>query len=270
MSENFYYDDVKVIKKPIRKRIKRLLIFFIIFLSLGGIVVSAMYISKSLTVSNITSIFVYGGTDIKLKERQMYAVSVGSYDTREEADKVAIGATIQGAGGLLWEEGNKYYVLGSIYSDLSSAEKVVENLKDTKYSVSILSINLPKVNLSFDEYENKQVAIISDAINYFETVYSSIYGYSISFDRGEMNNLAISTMLSSIRGEVKGYISNLQSILSMPNAKVQEVQKSLIKLDELLDQAIIKTIDNSSTAAYLKYSLCAVIGLEYDMRQNLA
>ena len=270
MTQNFYYEDVKLIKKPFKKRIKKYLIFLIIFVLMGGIVFSAFWISNTLAVSNISTILVYGGKDIKLNSREVFAVSLGSYDTQEEADKVAIGSTIQGGAGYVWKDNEMYYVLGSIYSTYELAEKVINNLQGTKYNLSILKINLNKVNITFDEYDNKQVDSIATAINGFKGVYDKVYNYSISYDKGEMNNLAISTYLSTIRGEIKGYISTMQSILSMPNAKVQEVQKALIKLDELLDQAIIKTIDNSSTASYLKYSICSVVAIEYDLRQKLS
>ena len=269
MTQNFYYEDVKVIKKPLKKRLKAYLIFFGIFLVMGGIVFSALFISNTIAVSNISTIFVYGGKDIKFDERNMYAVSLGSYDTIDEANKVAIGSTIQGSAGYVWVD-KQYYVLGSIYSTQELASKVINNLQGTQYNISILQIKLPKINLTFDEYDNKQVSSIGDAVATFQSVYDKVYGYSIAFDKGEMNNLAISTQLSSIRGEIKGYISTMQSILSMPNAKVQEIQKSLIRLDELLDQAIIKTIDNSSTASYLKYAICSVVSIEYDLRQKLA
>ena len=270
MTQNFYHDDVKVIKKPFKKRIKPYLIFLIIFILMGGIVFSAIFISDTLAVSNISTIFVYGGKSIKFDSREMFAVSLGSYDSEDEANKVALGSTIQGGAGYVWKDNSKHYVLGSIYSTQEQAERVINNLQGTKYDISILKINLPKISLSFDEYDNKQVDSISKAISVFSNVYDKVYNYSISFDKSEMNNLAISTQISTIRGEIKGYISTMQSILSMPNAKVQEVQKALIKLDELLDQAIIKTIDNSSTASYLKYTICAAISIEYDLRQKLA
>lgn len=269
MSQNFYYEDVKVLKKPLKKRLKAYLIFFGIFILMGGIVFSALLISNTLAVSNISTIFVYGDKSLKFEEKVVYAVSLGSYESEDEANRVALGSTIQGSAGYVWKD-NLYYVLGSIYSTYELANKVISNLQGTQYNISILEIGLPKISLTFDEYENKQVDTIGDAITSFQSVYDKVYGYSIAFDKGEMNNLAISTQLSTIRGEIKGYISTMQSILSMPNAKVQEVQKALIKLDELLDQAIIKTIDNSSTASYLKYAICSIVSIEYDLRQKLA
>lgn len=270
MSRDFYYDDIKIIKKPLKQRVKSSLKIFLIFLFLVGIIVSSLYISKALTDSNLSSVFVYGGRDIKIDSREMYAITLGKYSTREEADRVALGATIQGAGGYVWQNKDDYYVLGNIYNNNDSALLVKGNLKDTNYSVDILKISMPKIKLNFDEMENKSVAGVRDSINYFYECYDKLYNYCILFDKSEMNNLAISSYISQMRGEVKVCISEMQGLINTTDySNLQVVQSGLIKLDELLDQAIIKTIDNSSTSSYLKYAICLCVNIEYSMRQNL-
>lgn len=270
MTKNFYYDDVKLIKKPLRKRLKRVLIFFVFFIFCVGIVFASYLLSSALTVGNISNVLVYGGKDIEVKKRDMYAVSMGNYTSRSEAEGVALGLTIQGGGGYIWREDDNYYVLGSVYSDSNSASAVAENLASSKYQVSVLKITMPKVALNFDNKENKSVSVIRDAIDFFEKTYLKIYDYAIMFDKSEINNLAISSYLSEMRGQVKVYISSIQSLISVDDGGLQEIQNGLIKFDELLDQAIIKTIDNSSTSSYLKYTLCSLTQIEYDMRVSLA
>lgn len=270
MTKIFYYDDVKVIKKPLSKRIKPFLIFFVFVVFCGGICFLGMHLSRSLAVGNISTIFVYGGTNIKCDKKEMYAVAMGKYEKVSDAEKVALGATIQGAGGYLWKDDDYYYVLGSVYADSESADSVAKNLSGTNYDISVLKISMPKVALSFDDLEPKSVSTIRDAIEFFDTCYQKIYDYTISFDKSEANNLGVSSSLSELRGDLKVYISTIQSINSSGNAKIQEVINGLIRLDELLDQAIIKTIDNSSTSSYLKYTLCSIVNIELGMRNALA
>lgn len=269
MTKNFYYDDVKVIKKPFLKRIKPKIIFFIFLIFCGGIVTLGMFLSKSLAVGNISTIFVYGGTQIKCEEKEMYAISMGKYNKIADAEKVALGATVQGAGGYIWKEDDYYFVLGSVYADSDSADSVAKNLSGTNYDISVLKISMPKVSLNFDDLDNKSVSVLRDAICFFEKCYSKVYDYAIAFDKSEANNLGISSSLSGIRGDVKVYISTIQG-LNGGNSKIQEVINGLIRLDELLDQAIIKTIDNSSTSSYLKYTLCGIANIELNMRNALA
>lgn len=269
MTNFFYYDDVKMIKKPFKKRIKAILKFFIFCGILIVIVFSSLFLSKTLAVGNISNVLVYGGTDIKIDKRDMYAISMGKYLVRSEAEGVALGLTIQGGGGYIWGNGDEYLVLGSVYDSSDSANSVLSNLSSSNYSISVFKITMPKVALSFEEKENKAVSIIKDAIEHFEDVYSNLYDYSIMFDKSEINNLAISSYLSQMRGQTKVYISSVQSLISVGDDSLQEIQNGLIKLDELLDQAIIKTIDNSSTSSYLKYAMCSIVDIEYTMRTNL-
>ncbi len=270
MTKIFYYDDVKIIKKPLKKRLKQFLIFFIFCVFCVGIVFTSYFLSNALTVGNISNVLVYGGKDIEINKREMFAVSMGEYAGRSEAESVALGLTIQGGGGYIWEKEGKCYVLGSVYSDSTSASTVAENLATSKYQISVLKITMPKVFLSFDDKENKAVSTIRDAIGFFEQSYSRIYEYAIMFDKSEINNLAISSYLSELRGQVKVYISSIQSLIGTKDDDLQEIQNGLIRLDELLDQAIIKTIDNSSTSSYLKYTLCSITQIEYDVREKIA
>lgn len=269
MTNFFYYDDVKMVKKPFKKRLKGFLKFFIFCVIVVGIVLSSLFLSKSLAVGNISNVLVYGGTDIKIDKRDMFAISMGKYNNRSEAEGVALGLAIQGGGGYIWENDGEYLVLGSVYSSSDLANSVLTNLSSSKYSISIFKITMPKVSLSFENKENKSVGTIKDAIEHFENVYSKIYDYSIMFDKSEINNLAISSYLSQMRGQTKVYISSVQGLISFGDEALQEIQNGLIKLDELLDQAIIKTIDNSSTSSYLKYTLCSIVDIEYKMRANL-
>ena len=103
MPNIMYYDDVKIIKKPLKQRVKSLLKIFLIIVIVIGCFFGATYLSSALTVGNLTSYIVYGGTSVKRDKKVMYAVTLGSYDSYDEAERVALGSTIQGASGFVWE-----------------------------------------------------------------------------------------------------------------------------------------------------------------------
>lgn len=271
MSRKIYHEDVKIIKKPLKSKVKLFFSIILFFLIITGIIVSSFYISKSITVGNVGSLFVYGDTDIKINKKTMYLVVLGKYVDKNEAEKVSLGATVQGASGFIWEtEKNEYLVVGSMYENIADAESVKNNLtQSSNYSVIIEEVVMPKVDLNFDEYENKDVSEIKNAIDFFDTVYADIYNYSIKFDKNEINNLAISSEISELRGKAKGYINKIQSLLSIPNAKLQVIQQSMIELDELMDSAVIRTIDNTGLNYYLKNTFVKVARLKYDCLNKL-
>ena len=268
MPNNTYYSDVKVCKKPLKIRIKNFFKFFLVMAIFVGCFFVSKYMSEALAVGNLGDYIVYGGTDYKVKASQMYAVTLGEYDSIKEAEAVAYGSTIQGASGYVWVD-NKYYVIGNIYSSQSDATKVLDNLKNTNYKVAIKVIDFPSLSINFDDYESKDMSVINKDISIFDKVYSVLYEYSIMYDKKEINNLAISSNLSSVRGDLRGMISQTQLLLSTPNSSLQTIQSALLKLDEVLDKTIIKTIDNTATNISLKNAIAQTVRIKYDLYNSI-
>lgn len=269
MPNIMYYDDVKIIKKPLKQRVKSLLKIFLIIVIVIGCFLGATYLSSALTVGNLTSYIVYGGTSVKRDKKVMYAVTLGSYGSYDEAERVALGSTIQGASGFVWENDSKYYVIGNIYSSDNDAKKVLENISGTNYKTDIMEIGFSSLNLNFDMYDNSHMPTINKALKIFEDVYMELYDYSIKFDSGNISHLAVSSSISDLRGEVKGIIVGVQNLINKSNSSIAKVQEYLVGLDEVLDEAILKTIDNTATNYSLKNAIARVVRLEYEMVKSL-
>lgn len=265
-----YYSDVKILKKPLKQRIKSLLKFFLFFLVIVGCFVCSTYLSSALTVGNLGAFVVYGGKEMKIAKSTLYAVTMGEYDTKDEAERVAMGVTVQGASGFIWED-EKYFVIGNIYKSEGDANKVIDNIKGTNYNTSIKKIIFPALTLDFSMYETKDMGVINSAFDIIDEVYDSLYDYSIKYDKGEVNHLAVSSYISDIRGDVKECIINVQKLINkVSNSDVNNIQVALVKIDEILDQAIIKAIENTSTNYSLKYAISAVVRVKFEtFFQNL-
>lgn len=269
MSKNLYYDDVKIIKKGLSKRLKSIFILFLVVLTIGGVIMASVYLSRALSVGNIASALVFGGTEINIKKHEMYMVTLGEYNSLEEANNVGLGSTVQGASGYVWTENNKYMVVGNIYKNREDAEKVKTNLSSSKYDVKIFTITFPKIKLKFD-YENSEVLKIREGINFLDSTYDTFYDYSIKFDKGQLNNFAISSGLSSLRGECKVKITAVQAVMSKyKNTGLQPLIDSLLRVDEILNVTMLKTIDNSSTNYSLKNAISEIVNIKYDLYNNL-
>ena len=267
MPKTFYHSDVKLIKKPLKLRFRSILIFFGIGIILSASVVSGVYISRALTVGNIATVMVYGGSSIARGEKKYYAVMLGEYDSRDEATSVGLGASVQGASGYVWEDGN-YWVVGSIYTSRSDAESVVDNLKDTNYTLSVKEIKLKKIKLSFDNLDNKDVKVIREGLALYDDVYEALYDYSIKFDSKVYNNLAVCSYISSLRGRVKTSISALQSIVG-GDERILSIKGGLISIDAVLDQLILQTIQNLGTNYQLRYGMSLVVRTQYETYKKL-
>lgn len=268
MSKNNYYEDVKIIKKPLKKRLKKIFNFFIIILVFSCTIIASIYLSKAISVGGISSLIVYGNTEIKIQSHELYAVVLGEYETQEEAEKVSIGSNIQGASGYVWKD-NNYMVIGNIYASIDDAEKIIQNLADSNYKAYIYTIKFPKIHLSLSEYVGEDVNFIEKSIKYIDKLCKELYTYSIAYDKGESNNFAISSKISELRGECKTYISKLQSVLSIQSPKVEKIQHTIILIDEILNDAVLKTIDNSTTSYIIKNIHSKIIHLKYGLFNDL-
>lgn len=264
-----YYEDVKVLKKPLKQRLKSILIFCLILITIMGCFGIAFFLSEALTVGNLGAFVVYGDTKLKVDKSIMYAVTLGEYANKEEAEKVALGATIQGASGYVWED-NKYYVIGNIYSSYDDAMKVMENLKESKYNTAIKEIVFPKLAIDFEMYENSDMEVVKNSLKIIDDIYKLLYDYSIKYDKGDVSHLAVSSGLSSCRGEVKSMIVKVQNLLNKEMSSLSKIQLALIKCDEILDQTILKAIDNSSTNYSIKYAIACVVRIKYELYLELA
>lgn len=270
MSKIFYYDDVKILKRPFKAKFKKIFIFISCIIILIGTIFTSVFLSKALTIGNITTALIYGGQDVDIAKHQMYLVTLGKYSDYSEAEKVALGATIQGASGYIWNIDSIYYVIGNVYRNENDANSVKENLQSTNYSVDIVQLNFPKLDIAFDDFENKEVAKIKKGFEFIDDVYDSLYDYSIKFDKGEINNFAVCSNISSIRGECKVQISTIQNLLI--DAKSEHLQKlinALTRIDEILNISILKTLDNSSTNYSLKNALVSIVYEKYDLYNSL-
>lgn len=269
MSNIMYYDDVKILKKPLKQRLKSILKIFLIIAVVVGCFFGATYISSALTVGNFTSYIVYGSTTVKLDKKTKYAVILGKYDTYNEAERVALGSTIQGASGYVWQDGDVYYVIGNIYSSKSDAEKVIENIGGSNYHTEIFGISFGNLSLNFDMYDNSDMLTINKSLDVFEDSYIELYDYSIKYDSGGISHLAVSGNISKLRGEVKSLIVGVQNLINKSSSSLGVVQDYLVRLDEVLDQAILKTIDNTATNYSLKNAIANIVRLEYELRYKL-
>ncbi len=268
MPKNCYYEDVKIIKRPIKAKLKVIFLSFGMVFLLGFTIFCSVFLSRALTIGNITTAIVYGGKEINIGKHQMYLVSLGKYDNYVDAEKVALGAMVQGAGGFVWDLDNSFCVIGNVYGSIDDASAVKKNLSSSNYDVETIEVSFPKINLVFDSLENKDVSTIKKAIEFVDECYDSLYDYSIKFDKGEMNNFAICSGISSMRGECKVHISAIQSLMSEKNDDLQQIINCLTKIDEILNLSILKTIDNSSTNYSLKNSIISIVYEKYTLYRN--
>jgi hypothetical protein len=93
----------------------------------------------------------YGDKVLKVPESKSYAVTMGEYSSLEEGNKVGLGVMVQGGSGYVWEQENKFFVIGSIYNSLDDANSVINNIKNSNYQVNILESTRTLIPIATEE-----------------------------------------------------------------------------------------------------------------------
>lgn len=267
MSKN-YLPDIKVIRKPFAL-VKRWVLIVVIVASIVGTFMLADICSGALTLSTL-GLNIVSTDRVNVEKYTLYGVSMGTFDTRQDAEKVALGLQVQGAAGYIWTSNNKYVILGSIFSSIDDANKVISNLQESKYTSSVFEIKYSKLSLVIKGMSGDDKRLIEEIFSHSKKIYSEIYSYSINYDSSVSSNLAISSSLNTLKGETKVYISKLQEMSSRIECEyLSLIKDTYITLDAMLDSAVYRTLTDSGVNYYLKYLMCEVVDNTHKLNVSL-
>ena len=264
-----YLPDIKVIKKPLTT-LKKWCVILLVIVVVCGVYILADYCSGALTMSNIV-VSLSGGDKVSRDKHSLYAVVMGTYDTYSEAERVGLGLQVQGAGGFVWQVSNKYLVVGSIYKDKDAADKVIENLKDSKYTTSVYEIKYPKISMHIKGMGGEDRDMIVSILDYIDRVYSEVYTYSLEYDSANITNLQISSYINTMLSESKVYVSALQEMSTRVGDKyIGILRDTMIAIETGLDAGMYRTLTDSGVNYYLKYLLCDIVHMSYEMYMDIS
>ena len=267
MSKN-YLPDIVVIRRPFAFIKKMCAIILVIGIVVGTFILADIC-SGALRVSAI-GLNISNNDRINVDRHSLYAISMGAYEDKASAEKVALGLQVQGGAGYVWQSNNKYLVLGSIYAKKEEADNVLDSLSKSNYQAQLFEIKYAKLSLVIKGLEKQDNDFIKNLFLGLDKMYADIYTYSINYDRNASTNLAISAGLNTLKGEVKIYISKLQELSTRVNSNYVDIMKdSFILLDSVLDTAVYRTLTDSGINYYLKYLMCEVVDISYKLNQNL-
>ncbi len=254
-----YYDDVKYIK---HKHTKFAFLWWILFpCMIAGVVLLAMFFSGVLA----GDFSLFSRYNYKTEQITYYGLSFGTYDDKETAQSVANGVVLQGASGYIWEQDNKYIVLGSIYMTYEDCQSVISNITGTNYNMNVFEITLPKIKKNIDEYE-----ILKLNFEYMKQTIKLLYDTSIGLDTKVMTNLQVSSTINSQRSDGMVQKDNASLyILSTPSKYLDESIIALQHIIDTQDELVYKLIEDTSSSYSLRYALCSVVDNVYQFVNNI-
>lgn len=268
MSKNaLRYSDTKLIKTK-KPKSKKHGLFVFCLLCVLLVIFFATGLGDALKVNSFP--FLFKGETLTISEHNYYAVLMGEYQTKSEAQGVASGVSVLGAGAYVWEVNNKFLVVGNVYKTKSDAEAVLKNISGNNYNVSVMEIKYNKLTIKSDKLEDEQEAELLNAVKFLDGLYNSVYDYSIKFDKSEIVATVVSSELNTIKGELKVWASKLDAINSYAvTNQGLAIKNTFVTLIEELDACVLKVINGTSVNKDLKYLVTSVAVEKYNLYNNL-
>ena len=271
--KNTYQAD-DVFERPIRKRkhhvFKKIGFLFLTVILLFFVYGMADIMSNWITGKEQTSWFWFFKNNIKQEEKILYAVSLGSYATKSEAEEIARNSNVAGAGGYVYAKDQVFYVLGNIYATIEDAEKVIDSMSNAPYQTSILSITIPKVKQYDQSATTEDIAIIKETLDFMEEIYQTLYQVNIMLDTKQMTYIQGST-------EVQKLVSKSNVLREKLNIQIENhlcsttiiLKTRLLEIQDNLEDVVQKLLGNIGTIYVVKYATIAHVVLWENVVQEI-
>lgn len=264
MSKNVLkYHETKLIKSK-NKKGKGFFVLLFCLLIFVGVVYFSGFLGSVISVGNFS--FLFNNSKIVVKQHSYYAVVMGEYGSEMEAQKVSSGVSVMGAGGYVWNDNEKYYVIGNVYKLKSDAENVLKNMSQTNYSCTVVEIPYKKLSFNAENLTKEQRGVVEACIEQINNVFEKCYNYSISFDKGEVVSTVVSSELNTLKGDLLIYGSKLDAINSVAiTPQTLHLKNAIISINNEIENTILKVINGSSPNKDLKYLTSSVAIIKYGL-----
>lgn len=269
MSKNIlHYSDTKLIKAKKTKSKKGGWIFVFVLCCAALVLFLSNGLGNILKVSTFS--FLFGKQSSAISAHSYYAVLMGEYQTKSEAQAVASGVSVLGAGAYVWEIDGKFLVVGNVYKSKSDAETVLKNISGNNYNVSVMEIKYDKLTIKSDSLTDEQEEELLNAVKFLDELYLKVYDYSIKFDKSEIVATVVSSELNTLKGNVKVWASKLDAINSYAVTNYGlTIKNTFVSISEELDACVLKVINGTSVSKDLKYLVTSVAVEKYNLYNNL-
>ena len=185
-----------------------------------------------------------------ISAKTYYAVSLGGYQSLDEAKLNASQVALKGGAGYIHQSGD-YYVILSLYKSRIDADSVVEKLKSNDaVNAIIVNVNIPQLTVNFSNNE----ALLEDMCKEFLDCYEFLYDLSIKFDSAIIQ---YENALQEIKNRVNGYKKYEE--LNCTSWEAISIKENFKQLVQRLNSLIITQNDNYLFNSRLKYTYLQIV-----------
>ena len=189
----------------------------------------------------------------------LYAISLGAYSTKAQAEDDAISARRQNAGGYVLKKDSSYHVIASIYEKKNDAESVLKNLTTT-FEPQIIEFTVEKVDLkkiSSSSLEKSYLSIVAE----LKEVYLSLYDISVSVDTAVYSETKARIEADKIKTDLNSKFEKLSNGTAASDGVYYVIIKNKIQdiTEEITSAVEFDATDNYPFGAKIKNTYISVV-----------
>lgn len=208
--------------------LKKITIFLFSVLCISGCIFIAQFFASALTTGIIQ---VSSNVSNNFSDFKVYAISVGSYSTRNVAESIAISYRQKNAAGYIHKKNEKYYIIVSAYEKENDAKLVKDSLEQDNLQCEIIMLSFSDVSLQ-NVSSTTQEKIFLDSLNIFKKVFVDLYDISISLDTKVIDEIRAKIDIITIKARIEEKLQRInQGATSIDGIYYQMIRN---KYNELL------------------------------------
>lgn len=243
-------EGVKVIKRK-NKTLKKIGALLLITTMFFGVIFVATNSAGVLTVGNFSLSSLFKKQTI-IKGQNLYAVTLGELDNEKEAASLASSSSMLGASGFVWLEGEKYFVIGSIYTTKEEAMSVQTNL-GTEYLTTIKEIVFEEIKLPQDEHNS----FLKESINYLYNLNKELALHAKELEKKQTTQVAVASVINTYSNDIKVMLAKIDYAQSGVNIdSLNKLKTTLSEVEAVLSSTVVSVLSNNAFA--VKYCLAKI------------
>lgn len=209
-SKYYYKPQKNTSRKKVRAKFS--VVFFMALLVLVVGFFSYAF-SNFLTIGKIVNI----NTNFISSGKTIYAISLETENSLEEATKKAQEYKLKGGAGYVFKDGTlNYKILSSAYSSKKDAQSVSNNLIESGISAEIVELNFLPINLKIS-LNSKESETLKKGINLFYSNYLSLYELGNKFDQNKLDEVSVKKEINYMISDNSDVIEEISKTFSTSN-----------------------------------------------------
>lgn len=194
---------------------------------------------------------------VTVEETPFFILQMGTFTTREDAEKHAAEIRRMGAGGYVYPEGSVFRVFAAAYTDESSLIKVQSQVRADGFEATPYLTDKKAVKLTL-EGDPKAVSAMKDLIELINSIPNRLCELCLLYDKGEINGQEAADTLQKILESCK---SSRSALANTANDSVEPIRNLLSGYQEKISTFLQENdmIEKKTASGELKRLQLAII-----------